>query len=147
MQVCVFFPDNGECLYIFRGFLYRYYIQQYSYLNLQAGSIDFLFYLCPNHSLFCVNQKRLGYTAVKSTQHFSDLSQQSVCLPESTLKSGHLSKAVVLHVAAQNPSYFNFVAPSSQCNASCPLYKGGEHGGGCSVYSNCQPGSNHIPFC
>lgn len=36
-----------------------------SYPNHWTGSLDFLFYLCPSHCLFCVNQSRLGYTAVK----------------------------------------------------------------------------------
>lgn len=36
-----------------------------SYPNHWTGSIDFLFSLCPNHCLFCVNQNRLGCTAVK----------------------------------------------------------------------------------
>lgn len=41
-----------------------------SYLNLWTGSIAFLFYLCPYHCLFCVNQKSLGYTAIKK-EHIS----------------------------------------------------------------------------
>lgn len=63
----VFSPDYLECLYIFFLVFFIAIIPSsvLSYPNHWTGSIDFLFYLCPNHCLFCVNQNRLGYTVVK----------------------------------------------------------------------------------
>lgn len=92
-----------------------------SYLNHWTGFIDFLFYLRPNHCLFCVNQKRPGYTAIKKNTSFQWLittkfiscskcptvwaSLQSSCSPcgSSGSQVASISWHLLLHTVLQGP--------------------------------------------
>lgn len=123
-----------------------------SYLSHWTGFIDFLFYLCPNHCLFCVNQKRPGYTTIKKNTSFQWLittkfiscskcptvwaSLQSSCSPCGS--SGSQAASIMWHLL------LNTMLQS-------PLCRGGEHGAVPIWNSVHQPGSysshfNRHPF-